>query len=130
MGSKPKKLTRKDIEKCRELLIQTLRELTNDLSMLEEDINSNRQSSGSFSRIPTHPSDISGDTFEQDFTYERIEAEDHEIEAIREALAKINNGTYGICERCKSPIRKQRLLALPYCKYCISCQEAIEKETL
>ena len=46
-----------------------------DVYMIEDDSNSSRQSSGSFSKIPTHPSDIGGDNFEQDFTYERIEAE-------------------------------------------------------
>lgn len=128
MAEKAKKLTKKDISQLRELLIQNLKIIEGDVSMMEEDMNSSRQSSGSFSKIPTHPSDIGGDNFEQDFTYERIEAEGIEIEEIRQALDKMEEGSYGACEKCGSNIRKQRLKAIPYCKYCISCQEQVEKE--
>ena len=128
MGAKPKKLTKKDMSQFKELLIQHLKVMEGDVSMMEDDLNSSRQSSGSFSKIPTHPSDIGGDNFEQDFTYERIEAEGIEIGEINDALKKIKEGSYGVCERCDSNIRKQRLKAIPYCKFCITCQEEVEKE--
>ena len=51
-----------------------------------------------------------------------------ELKEIDEALAKIENGTYGICEMCGEPIRKLRLKVKPYAKYCIACREIIEKE--
>ena len=51
-----------------------------------------------------------------------------ELQEIEEALKKIENGTYGICEMCGEPIRKLRLKVKPYAKYCIVCREIIEKE--
>ena len=128
MVTKQKKLTKKDVSQLRELLLQHLKVMEGDVSMMEDDLNSSRQSSGSFSKIPTHPSDIGGDNFEQDFTYERIEAEGIEIGEINDALKKIQHGSYGVCERCNTNIRKQRLKAIPYCKHCITCQEEVEKE--
>ncbi len=44
------------------------------------------------------------------------------VEEIDRALAKIEQGTYGICERCGEPIKKARLKALPYASLCISCK--------
>ena len=44
------------------------------------------------------------------------------IEEIDRALAKITNGTYGICERCNQPIPKARLKALPYAAQCVACK--------
>jgi len=128
MGAKPKKLTKKEMTQFRKLLIQQLEMVEGDVSMLEEDMDSSRRSSGSFSKIPTHPSDIGGDNFEQDFTYERIEAEGMELKEIHNALNKITEGSYGVCERCNTNIKKRRLKVIPYCKYCITCQEEIEKE--
>jgi len=51
-----------------------------------------------------------------------------ELQEIEEALKKIEDGTYGICEMCGEPIRKLRLKVKPYAKYCIVCREIIEKE--
>ena len=44
------------------------------------------------------------------------------VEEIDRALAKIDQGTYGVCEKCGEPIKKARLKALPYASLCISCK--------
>ena len=49
------------------------------------------------------------------------EAERREIEAIRFALDRVRNETYGVCSRCGGEIAPKRLEALPYTSVCISC---------
>ena len=44
------------------------------------------------------------------------------VEEIDHALAKIANGTYGLCERCGQPIPRARLRALPYARLCVACK--------
>jgi RNA polymerase-binding transcription factor len=44
-----------------------------------------------------------------------------------QALLRIKEGTYGICERCGQPIDERRLEALPTARYCAACQAAIEQ---
>lgn len=44
------------------------------------------------------------------------------------ALARLANGTYGICQACGKPIDPRRLEALPYVQYCLEDQERIEHE--
>jgi RNA polymerase-binding transcription factor DksA len=44
------------------------------------------------------------------------------VEEIEEALARIDNKTYGSCERCHQPILKARLRALPYARLCVACK--------
>lgn len=44
------------------------------------------------------------------------------------ALRRIDEGKYGICERCGKPINPERLEALPYATYCITCQAEVEHE--
>lgn len=44
------------------------------------------------------------------------------IEEIDVALARIDKGTYGVCERCGQPIPKERLKALPHASLCVRCK--------
>lgn len=48
------------------------------------------------------------------------------VEEIDEALARIEDGTYGQCPRCGKPLDEQRLKAVPTAKYDAECQAAIE----
>jgi RNA polymerase-binding protein DksA len=49
--------------------------------------------------------------------------EGRELEAIRAALARLDRGTYGICEVCGEPIDPERLAVLPETTRCILCTE-------
>lgn len=50
------------------------------------------------------------------------------ITQIDAALDRIDDGTYGICQRCERPIGAERLEARPYVAYCIQCQSRIEHD--
>lgn len=53
------------------------------------------------------------------------------LRKIRDALARLENGSYGICEQCEEEISEQRLIARPETTLCIDCkeeQEDIEKK--
>ena len=53
--------------------------------------------------------------------------ERRELSDIMRALDKIDDGSYGECERCSEPIGLPRLKALPMVRLCIKCQEKVEK---
>ena len=44
------------------------------------------------------------------------------------ALQKIDDGSFGNCERCGEAIADKRLEALPFARYCIDCQRLVEQE--
>jgi DnaK suppressor protein len=48
-------------------------------------------------------------------------------ERIDKALAKLDEGTYGLCDRCGKPIEKVRLKALPYANLCLKDKRAEER---
>jgi DnaK suppressor protein len=50
------------------------------------------------------------------------------LQAIEDALERIDSGTYGICEMCEEEIAPERLEALPFTRLCVTCQGEIEKE--
>jgi DnaK suppressor protein len=45
------------------------------------------------------------------------------LQAIEEALARIDKGTYGVCRDCGEPIAPARLNAIPWTRVCIACKE-------
>ncbi len=50
-----------------------------------------------------------------------------ELNMIDEALDKMHKGVYGTCESCEKQIGSKRLKARPFVKYCIDCQEMMER---
>ena len=44
------------------------------------------------------------------------------VEEIDDAVSRIGKKTYGACERCRQPIPKARLRALPYARLCVACK--------
>ena len=49
------------------------------------------------------------------------------LEKIEKAMTKIDEGTYGLCDRCGKPIEKARLKALPYANLCLKDKQAEER---
>lgn len=62
-----------------------------------------------------------------------FELSDNERKILRDieaALRKLEKGTYGLCEHCKSIIEKKRIKALPSARYCMTCQSGSEKNRI
>ena len=50
------------------------------------------------------------------------------LQAIEDAVERIDDGSYGICESCESDIAEGRLEAMPFTRLCVSCQAEREKQ--
>jgi DnaK suppressor protein len=57
------------------------------------------------------------------------ENERTKLRLVEEALAKIDEGVYGVCERCEEAIPVKRLDLLPFTRYCVQCQSELERES-
>lgn len=53
-----------------------------------------------------------------------------QLALVDEALLRITDGEYGVCQNCENEIQPKRLAALPWARYCLSCQELVEKGLL
>jgi DnaK suppressor protein len=51
------------------------------------------------------------------------QSDSHLLRAIEAALARIEHGTFGVCEACKRPIARARLRAVPWTRLCRDCKE-------
>ncbi len=58
------------------------------------------------------------------------ENESRQLLLINEALERIANDEYGDCQNCEKPINPKRIDAVPWARYCLSCQELVEQGLL
>jgi DnaK suppressor protein len=79
------------------------------------------QAGGDLSNTPTHLADMGTDEFMHDMNATLAENEEFLASEVLDALARIDNGGYGSCERCGKPIASERLDAIPYARLCIRC---------
>jgi len=126
--ARPKgRLSKATLGKFRELLFGKRRALVGDMSGIEaETIGVGHVNPGDVSNVPTHPADIGTDNFEHEFSLGLLESERVMLAEIDDALARIDQGTYGICLGTGKPISKTRLQAKPWAKYCIEYAHRIE----
>ena len=61
--------------------------------------------------------------FQREFSFSLSENEGKMLRMIEEALARLDNGRFGMCVHCEQPIERQRLEAVPWARHCIACQE-------
>lgn len=118
-------LKTRELESFRELLLAKRRELLGDVASMEEE--ALRSTTGSnLSNLPIHMADMGSDNYEQEFTLGLVEKDRQLLREINIALAKIRDGSYGICEGTGKPIAKARLEAKPWAKYSIEYMQKLE----
>jgi DnaK suppressor protein len=62
--------------------------------------------------------------FQDEFVSLRLNSLDYvQLRLVEEALDRIHTGDYGVCLSCEKPIPAKRLQALPWAKYCVTCQQ-------
>jgi RNA polymerase-binding protein DksA len=66
-----------------------------------------------------HLADMATITYDREMSYSLEENSEHVLAAIDAALRRIEEGTYGICDRCGKPIGEERLEAVPWVTLCI-----------
>ena len=66
--------------------------------------------------------------YNREFLFELGNGDRRLLKEVTAALQKIQDGSFGACERCGEAISDKRLEALPFARYCIACQRATEEE--
>lgn len=102
----------KEYKETRDSLIEMLEELDERLARISQDIQ---------------------EPLDQNFAEQATQAENNEVldglgnaartemEMVKQAIARIDQGHYGLCQVCGKPISKERLKVVPYSSLCIKC---------
>jgi DnaK suppressor protein len=124
-----KKLDKRELAEFRKLVVKGKKEILENIEHISgEGLNqSQKDAAGDISGYKYHMADVATDTYDREFSMGLVSNERRLIYEFDDALKKIEEGTYGICEDCKSFIAKTRLKVIPYARLCLKCQEKKEK---
>ena len=124
-------LRKAEVEYYKTLLLNKRREIIFNVTNIEVSAlqKSRQDAAGDLSSMPLHMADIGSDTFEQEFALGLMESERRLLREIDEALERVELRTYGICQATHVMIRKARLEAKPWAKYCVEHARKLEEES-
>jgi RNA polymerase-binding transcription factor len=121
-------LSKKEIQELKEKLLAERKDLQAQYDELEElSFGSNQSDLSGEMGFDEEYADAGTATFERERDLSLVNNLRDLMERIDKALAKIEEGTYGLCDRCGKPIEKLRLKALPYANLCIKDKQAEER---
>lgn len=114
LSAKSAKEIRERLNKERELLVTKLN--GNDLSIDDAET--------------PDPVDLAVRNYSKNVMLAVSENESRQLSLIDEALLRIKDKEYGLCQNCEKQINAKRLAAIPWARYCIDCQELVEQGLL
>lgn len=122
-------LSKADIQAFQKRLQAKMNHLGREQSRLRDEAfqGSGGEASGGISNVPVHLADLGSHEAEEDLTLGLLENAEFLMKEIQEALTRIDEGTFGMCESCRKGISKERLEAVPYARHCVTCAEKAEQ---
>ena len=127
-GNNSKKVSKKKWEPYKKLLLRIKEETANDIKQMSStNAQSQKESSGDISGHALHMADVATDMYDREFNLGLASNDRELLYKVSEALGRIAENTYGICQECDKSIALVRLKAIPYVETCLKCQEKIER---
>ena len=122
-------LNKKELAEYRKMITKRKNEILDSISRISEDTlkKSQKDASGDISGYTFHMADVATDNYDREFSLGIASNDRRFLYDLEDALKRIEDGTFGICEECKAALTKARLKALPYARLCLTCQKKKEK---
>lgn len=115
-------MKKEQLKRYQQVLLTMKRELTTNVSDEE------REGRDAVSIEAKDFGDMATEAYGQEMSFTISDQGRRHLKDIEDALLRVRDGTFGVCERCQKPIDEARLEAVPQAPMCISCQEISERE--
>jgi DnaK suppressor protein len=117
-------MDKKKLEQLKKRLEERQQELRRQVSNREQDGRNQGED------IAQDIADRAASSYNKEFLFTQSTNERQLLAMVDAALARMREGTYGECISCGTEINLKRLEAVPWTRYCIECQEKLEKGQL
>ena len=117
--------TSAELAEVRQTLEEEAAGLRDDLAQAELQV-ADRLNNG-LSDAGDDEADVGVKTFERDHEFAMMSNARNLLEQTEKVLARIDAGSYGVCESCGQPIGKARLMAFPRAVLCVTCKQREER---
>ena len=105
-------------------LIQQKQEI---ISMYQQDVRAGQESADDGTEDIV---DRANNHYNRELMFSLSDSERQRLLQIEDALRRLDEGAYGRCSNCGGPINPKRLEAVPWTRFCIDCQELVERGML
>lgn len=122
-------VTRADYPEFRQLLLAERERLLQELATLGERLQQVEEIGLVEAANEDDYGDVASEAFEREKGFALETSVQGMLRMVEDALRKLDEGTYGVCERCGRPIGVERLRALPFASLCIRCKAEQERES-
>lgn len=112
------------LERTRDRLLAEDHRLREEVDRLGDDRVEAARAPGDASNAPTHAADRDAEGLSKDVELEKTLR--GELRDVRQALERVREGSYGVCQRCGKAIDRERLETLPHTPYCLKCEQSLE----
>ncbi len=119
---------KKQLDHFKAMLQRKRQELVGDVSTMESQ--ALRSQSGSLSNMPSHLAEQGSEAYDQSLSLDLAAADRKLIKEIDDALKRIADGTFGVCELTGKPIKLERLEELPWARYSIEAARELERQSM
>ena len=123
-STKAKKTTKKQANNTNPFRKKLVEQQEQIYSLYEHDLKVGQQASDEGTEEIV---DRANNAYNREFMFALSDTERQILLEIDSALQRLDSGTFGACAHCSIEIAKARLRALPWAKYCIDCQEQVER---
>jgi RNA polymerase-binding protein DksA len=123
-------MTKAERERYRSQLKELARRMNGDVDTPREEAMQAQggEASGNLSNAPMHLADLGTENFQQELSLSLLEGKTGLLTDVSDALQRLDDSTFGVCENCQQPISKERLDALPFTRHCIDCASRLDHD--
>lgn len=124
------KFSKKELNEFKKLILKRKEEIDDEIKHISNDTlkKSQKDASGDISGYTYHMADVATDNYDREFSLGLASNDRQSLYDLNDALKRIEDGIFGLCEDCKRLITKVRLKAVPQARLCVKCQEKREKK--
>jgi DnaK suppressor protein len=119
-------MTNSDMSFHRERLLALRARLQGDTAQMED--NALNKDHSRTTSMPNNMAELGTDNFDQELTLRVLGSENDALDQIEAAIERIENGNYGLCDKCGEKIPRSRLDAIPYAAQCVRCASQQEEQ--
>ena len=116
-------------KKFYKLLLELRHHVKDELDLHTADTlkHSASEDAGDLAHYGNHQADAGTDTFDRDFALSLVSSEQDALNEIEEAIIRMKDGSYGVCEVTGESIDKERLASVPFARFSLEGQKEYEK---
>lgn len=124
-------MNKKELEQLKNKLLELRKEVSGQLGLVKDsEMNTTaKEAAGDHSSYSYHMADQGTDNMEREKTFFYAQRDNHTLQEIDDAIERIENKTFGLCEVCESKINTERLEAMPMATLCIQCKSNEENNS-